>query len=378
MEGKVSESKALSLINKFWNASEWKSKLEFVPVRQYVSDSFLADPAKTRTDSILKHLTHHSKVDALIIQCITSVLPMKRETSYILNYLIDRLSSKWYARQVEKYKTQIDQLSKVIQQIESTKIIQEWDLMVASKKLIHEFETEFLEIQEKFNASIKSQWIAKYLDARKERNNYKSMLNRLLKSIYQNKETKATYHIINEKIAEIWIPFNYICKRIFTYGNPRLKKWTNICKTKLNKLTTMMKNKIHGFLLQEELDAIQKFHLEEQGLLWAGLAKEIIEQNEQLNKIYNNLSLENKYTAMKMITNETQNLKNVKEIESKIKENIKINMKLLDSSTSSMSNLNLSALDQLDDQEWDEYEEYEEEINTDKVPEIESKIVKDG
>jgi hypothetical protein len=134
-------------------------------------------------------------------------------------------------------------------------------------------------------------------------------------------------------------------------------------KNALNKLGKYIKDKHSGFILQEELTMLESMNLKEQGLQWSGIAATIIYKDEKLKKIYEKLDLNAKYQGMKMILAGTQELETIQEIRLKIKSNIKENMKLLSStsSTSSLPNINLSAI-QNDEEEWEEMEE-EEDLN---------------
>ena len=366
MEGKVSDGKAIQLMSKLWSSSEWKDKLMYLCAPELVDVSFLALPHKTRTSSIVKYLGELSMADQLALSCLTDVLPMKMESKYLLNYLITRLSSKYANIQVETQKHQMKHLTNFLEKVDSTKIIYEWQENRKIKELKEEIEAKVCEITYRNEAEIKDRWIFKYVQAQKERNKYKSMLNRCLHTIYENRFTKATLNVIYDKVIDCIQSFNYIAKRIYCYGGARMKKWTNITQRKLNRLEKYVKGKLIGFNYQEELDILQKYNLEEQGLLWSSLAREMISQNPKLEAIYNKLDLQQKYSAMQLAVRNTQNLKNINEIKLQIKANISENMKLLQSSTETSEpslNINLSAI-KAENEEWEEVEEEESEIDT--------------
>jgi len=368
MEGKVSEgSKAMNLMLKLWSTSVWKDKICKLITETTVDDSFLCMNHNDRVSHISQCLNELSIADRLALTCLADIIPMRIESKIILNYLIQRLKPDWKDAQVELLKKQNECLAMVINGIDSSKLVYQWEETKKAKELKEEFEAKIAEITKRNNAEIKFKWIAKYAQAREERNNYKSMLSRCLHTIYENRYTKATLNRIYDLTAETTETFSVLAQKLFAFSGPRIKKWTNMTKNKLKKLMNFITDKLKGFLLQEELNNIQKYHLEEQGILWSNIAREEMKKIPKAEKIYQSLSLEQQYDAMKMLCKGTQEVDSIHEIRLQIKSNINSSIKMLTNSTSSETsslNLNLSAIKaQEDDEEWEEMEE-EEEINT--------------
>lgn len=363
MEGSQSgQAKLMKLVEKNWLSSEWKSKVQWLIAEQTYDESFLALTYKKRGEKVLEKSRSFQKKDCLCLWMLGELLPVKKETLYILNYLHYRLNPSFANFENKLLKQQVNTLSYAINNLDGKELIQAGSYRYHAQNIAEELETKLVQVEELHLEKVSGKLLRMYTEAKTERNNYKSMLNKSLHVIYENRFTKGMLHKMMEMLETIKIRWSFLAPYLFTRRNKRILRNANMFKNALNKLGEYIKLKHSGFILQEELTQLESMHLKEQGLQWSGLAADIILKDPKLKKIYESLDLSAKYQGMKMILSGTQELETIQEIRLKIKSNIKSNMKLLSStsSTSSLPNINLSAIP---DDEWEEIEEEDEDSN---------------
>jgi hypothetical protein len=364
MEGSQSgQAKILKVVEKNWLSSEWKSKIQWLIAEQVFDDSFLTLAYKKRGEKALEMARGFQKKDVLCMWILGELLPVKKESLYVLNYLHYRLNPTFANFENKMLQQKVNTLTYAINNLDGQELIQAGSYRYHALKIAKELEFKVLKLDELQHEKVSGKLLRMYTEARAERNNYKSMLNKSLHVIYENRFTKGMLHKMMEMLETVKIRWSYIAPYLFTRRNKRVKRNGNMFKNALNKLGKYIKDKHSGFILQEELTMLESMNLKEQGLQWSGIAATIIYKDEKLKKIYEKLDLNAKYQGMKMILAGTQELETIQEIRLKIKSNIKENMKLLSStsSTSSLPNINLSAI-QNDEEEWEEMEE-EEDLN---------------
>lgn len=360
MEGSQSgQAKVLKLVEKNWLSSEWKSKIQWLIAEQIYDESFLTLTYKKRGEKVLEKSRGFQKKDVLCLWILGELLPVKKETLYILNYLHYRLNPDFANFENKILQQKVNTLTYAINNLDGQELIQAGSYRYHAQNVTKELESKLVQIEEMHLEKVSGKLLRMYTEARAERNNYKSMLNKSLHVIYENRFTKGMLHKMMEMLETIKIRWSYLAPYLFTRRNKRVLRNGNMFKNALNKLGEYIKAKHSGFILQEELTMLESMHLKEQGLQWSGMAAEIIFKDPKLKKIYEGLDLNAKYQGMKMILSGTQELETIQEIRLKIKSNIKENMKLLSStsSTSSLPNINLSAIQNED--EWEEIEEDE-------------------
>jgi hypothetical protein len=363
MEGTPSgQAKVLNLIEKNWLSSEWKSKIQWLIAEQIYDDSFLTLTYKKRGEKVLEKSRGFQKKDCLCLWILGELLPMKKETLYVLNYLHYRLNPTFANFENKLLQQKVNTLAYAINNLDGKELIQAGSYRYHAQNVAKELEEKLIQVEEMHLEKVSGKLLRMYTETKEERNNYKSMLNKSLHVIYENKFTKGMLHKMMEMMETIKIRWSHLAPYLFTRRDKRILRNGNMLKSSINKLGNYIKAKHSGFILQEELTMLESMHIKEQGLQWSGIAADIILKDPKLKKMYESLDLNAKYQGMKMILQGTQELETIQEIRLKIKSNIKENVKLLSStsSSSSLPNINLSAIQ--NDEEWEEVEE-EEDLN---------------
>jgi hypothetical protein len=277
------------------------------------------------------NLMNLSSIDREILNHLITCLHSKVESVKILNYLIYRLSPD-----IKNAEMNLIQKKNFFLETISSNDEDYFAERIANNKICDEINEKLKYYSNSFMAEQRGHWLKKQYQLRQERNKYKSLFNQINNMILLNKPKITAFKHMKQILLNIQSKCIKIAKFIFSrkYAYSK-KKMANILLRKMDGALKVCDLNINDYPISDQEEILIQENLIQNGLQNAFKAMEIISSNPVAKRIYESLELDQKEDAIRIIVEGTQKLKEEKEIENKILENIQNSIKMLSTEQSS-------------------------------------------